>query len=121
MLQISLERVTINKIVTSSSPGGCSFYFLPPNTLTHGMAVLLGKVDIIRCKELVRWIGRRTSPCGIDPPAQAGIRQEVVNERKFFPNSMLKRDFSLLHLNASGTNRDYLSAELNINSSNLAR
>ena len=58
---------------------------------------------------------------GIDPPAQAGIREEVGNKKKFSPNSMLKRDFSLLHINASGSFRDYVSAMLNINSSNLAR
>ena len=34
-----------------------SFYFLLSNTLTHSMAVLLGKVDSVQCKELGRQTG----------------------------------------------------------------
>ena len=39
-----------------------SFYFLPSNTLTNCMAAMLRTVDSVRCKELGRRTGRRSSP-----------------------------------------------------------
>ena len=46
------------------------------------MAALLRKVDGVRCKELGRRTGKEVFSDGIDPPAQAGTREEVGNKKK---------------------------------------
>ena len=54
-----------------------SFYFLPPNILTHCVVMLHRIVDSVRWKEQ----GSQVFSDGIDPLAQAGTREEVEDKK----------------------------------------